>query len=408
MTSPSCRFCNTPLTHTFCDLGTSPLSNAYVTEEQLDCQERRYPLHAYVCSHCLLVQLPSLHTSDEIFSEYAYFSSYSSSWLAHCQAYAQAIITRLQLSSTSLVMEIASNDGYLLQFFKEAHIPILGIEPAKNVAQVAIEKGIPTRVDFFGLQLAQKLPQKADLLVGNNVLAHVPDLHDFIRGLKCALKPQGVSTIEFPHLLKLMQERQFDTIYHEHFSYFSLLTVTKIFAYHGLELFDVEELPTHGGSLRIYIKHREDNSKTPSPSLLRVMQEERAQGLDRLDSYLSFMHKVEEVKNDLQCFLQHMRLSHKKVAAYGAPAKGNTLLNYCCINRELLSFTVDRNPYKQGKFLPGTHIPVFSPDVLYEEKPDYLLILPWNLKEELFSQNAFIREWGGKFVLPLPSLAVLE
>jgi C-methyltransferase C-terminal domain/Putative zinc binding domain/Methyltransferase domain len=406
MPSVNCRFCHHILEHTFCDLGSSPLSNAFLTPKQLTQEECFYPLHVRVCSKCFLVQLPTLHTPSEIFSEYAYFSSFSSSWLKHCKTYAQEISKRFFLSPTSQVIEIASNDGYLLQFFKELGIPVLGIEPARNVAQTAIAKGIPTISQFFGQQFALGLDKQADLLIGNNVLAHVPDLNDFVAGMKCLLKERGVITMEFPHVLKLIEENQFDTIYHEHFSYFSLLTVKQVFSHHGLTLFDVEKLDTHGGSLRIYAKHAQDYSKPISKNLQMLLEEEESQGLNQIETYLTFRKNASRVKEDLLAFFQQLKKENKKIAAYGAPAKGNTLLNYCGLNSKHLPYTVDRNEYKQGKYLPGTHIPIYSPDKILETKPDYLLILPWNLKQEIMEENQCIRSWGGHFVIPIPRLEI--
>lgn len=359
-----------------------------------------------MCAQCLLVQLPTLHTPGEIFSEYAYFSSYSSSWLEHAKGYAERVIEKFALGFSSQVTEIASNDGYLLQFFKEKEIPVLGIEPAKNVADVALAKGIPTIPRFFGRQLAAELEERADLLIGNNVLAHVPDLNDFVGGMKVMLKPRGVITMEFPHVLNLMEEHQFDTIYHEHFSYFSFHTVRTVFIHHSLEIFDVDLLSTHGGSLRIYAQHRETGRLPLSPNVAALLDVEKAKKLDLLATYLSFQQKAEQVKDELLSFLQQAHKEKKRVAAYGAPAKGNTLLNYCGLNAEFLPFTVDRSPYKQGKFLPGTHIPIFAPEKLFEYKPDYLLILPWNLKNEILSQTAAIRSWGGQYVIPIPHLEI--
>ena len=402
-----CRFCSEALEHTFCDLGSSPLSNAYLNPSALKQEERFYPLHVRVCAHCLLVQLPTLHTPSEIFSEYAYFSSYSSSWLEHCKSYARNISSRFSLTSASQVIEIASNDGYLLQYFKALDIPVLGIEPAHNVAQTALAKGIPTISQFFGSAFAKTLGRQADLLIGNNVLAHVPDLNDFVAGMTLTLKPRGVITMEFPHLLRLIDENQFDTIYHEHFSYFSLLTVQKIFTRHHLEIFDVDPLSTHGGSLRIYARHAHDYSKRIAPSVQQVLDEEKRYNLDQLPTYLSFRKKPDRVKKDLVDFFHQAKKENKKIAAYGAPAKGNTLLNYCGLSSKSLPFTVDQNTYKQGKFLPGVHIPIFAPQKILETRPDYLLILPWNLKHEIMSENRYIRNWGGKFVIPIPTLEVI-
>ena len=402
---PACRFCSSPLTEAFADLGVSPLANSYLREDQLSHMEPHYPLKAWVCGTCMLVQLEEFESPAGIFSDYAYFSSFSTSWLAHAERYVQDMITRFGFDSKSQVVEIASNDGYLLQYFHAAGVPVLGIEPAANVAQAAIARGIPSRTVFFGRDTARDL--RADLLIGNNVYAHVPDLHSFTEGLKIALNPAGVITLEFPHLLRLMDEAQFDTIYHEHFSYLSLLTVQRIFAHHGLTIFDVEELPTHGGSLRIFGQHAGNTSRGTTPRVEAVLTKERAAGLDRLDAYRAFAGKVKHVKCDVLEFLIAARREGKSVAGYGAPAKGNTLLNYCGIGPELLSFTVDRSPHKQGRYLPGTRIPIYNPEAIEQAQPDYILILPWNLKEEITEQMKVVREWGGRFVVAIPSLQVL-
>lgn len=413
MAIANCRFCNKSLQHTFADLGISPIANDYLAEEQLNRAEKLYPLHAYVCENCLLVQLEEVESPDRIFGDgdYAYFSSYSESWLRHAKAYTDLMVERFGFNQNHQVIEIASNDGYLLQYFHEKGIPVLGVEPAANTAKVAQEKGIPSVVKFFGVQTAKELVaegKQADLLLGNNVLAHVPDLNDFVAGMKIVLKPNGIFTMEFPHLLQLMQQNQFDTIYHEHFSYFSFLTVETIFAVHGLTLFDVEELPTHGGSLRIYGKH--DSAAQPSISdrVSQLKEKERKAGLDKLETYRTFGEQVKETKRKLLSFLIEAKAQGKSVAAYGAPAKGNTLLNYCGIRTDFIDYTVDRSPYKQGLFLPGTHIPILEPDKIQETKPDYLLILPWNLKDEIMAQMACIRESGGKFVVPIPSVQVYQ
>ena len=406
----SCRFCGSELQVSFCDLGMSPLSNAYVAAESLQRMEPFYPLHAYVCGKCYLVQLPEFESPQHIFSDYAYFSSYSDSWLAHAKAYSEAMVARFGVSVASQVIEIASNDGYLLQYFKEKGIPVLGVEPAANVAEVAQQKGIPTRVKFFGVATAQELAREglcADLLLGNNVLAHVPDLNDFVAGMKILLRPDGVITLEFPHLLRLMQDNQFDTIYHEHFSYFSFTTVERVFAKHGLTLFDVEELPTHGGSLRIYARHAEDATKEVGNRVAALKAQEAAVGLTSLSAYAAFAEQVRETKRALLEFLIAAKRAGKCIVGYGAPAKGNTLLNYCGIRQDFLEYTVDRSPHKQGRYLPGTHIPIYAPEKLRETKPDYVLILPWNLKDEIVGQMAGIREWGGKFVVPIPRVEVL-
>jgi 2-polyprenyl-3-methyl-5-hydroxy-6-metoxy-1,4-benzoquinol methylase len=389
----------------------SPLSNGFLKSEQLNKAEKFYPLHAYVCEKCLLVQLEEFESPDHIFAnDYAYFSSYSESWLNHAKQYTDLMINRFQFNQSSRVIEIASNDGYLLQFFQAQSIPVLGIEPATNVAQVAIEKGIDTLVKFFGVETAQELVgqgKKADLLLGNNVLAHVPNINDFVAGMKIVLKPEGIITMEFPHLLRLIEQSQFDTIYHEHFSYLSFVTVEKIFAHHGLTLFDVEELPTHGGSLRIYAKHSENNKIKIDQRVEALKEVERQKGLGNLETYLNFSRKVQETKRKLLSFLIQVKIDGKTVVGYGAAAKGNTLLNYCGIRTDFIDYTCDRSPHKQGKFLPGTHIPIYSPDKIAETKPDYVLILPWNLKEEITQQLSNVREWGGKFVVPIPEVEIL-
>lgn len=405
-----CRFCTTPLRHTFVDLGMSPLANSYLTPDQAQQMEPFYPLHSYVCDQCLLVQLETFETPATIFGDYAYFSSYSDSWLDHARRYVEMAIKRFELTEQSQVVEIASNDGYLLQYFVTHGIPSLGIEPAANVAEAARHKGIPTLVQFFGKQTALDLAAghiRADVLLGNNVLAHVPDLNDFIAGMKILLAPGGVITMEFPHLLRLMAENQFDTIYHEHFSYFSFLTVRNIFARHGLTLFDVEELTTHGGSLRIYARHVENDAIPVGARVGELAAREEQLGFGRLDYYLTFAEHVHETKRQLLNFLIEVKRSGKTVAGYGAPAKGNTLLNYCGIRADFVDYTVDRSPHKQGLLLPGTHIPIYGPEKVLETQPDYLLILPWNLKDEIMQQMAHIREWGGQFVVPIPRVEVL-
>ena len=409
-TDPSCRFCNTLLEHTFVDLGMSPLCESFLLRDQLNQMEPFYPLKVYVCSNCFLVQLQEYVSPETIFTEYAYFSSYSDSWLQHAKNYTDLMIERFKLESKAQVIELASNDGYLLQYFVEKGIPALGIEPAKNVAQVAIQKGIPTITEFFGVKLARKMSQegkKADLLLGNNVLAQVPDINDFVAGMKIVLKPQGVITIEFPHLMRLIEGNQFDTIYHEHFSYFSFIAAEKIFARHGITLFDVEELKTHGGSIRIYGRHAEDVSKPLTGRALELKERELRAGYDRMETYATFAKKVEETKRRLLQILVEVKSQGKKIVGYGAPGKGNTLLNYCGIRSDFLDYTVDRNPYKHGRFTPGTHIEIFPPDRIKQDRPDYLFILPWNLKDEITRQMAFIREWGGKFIVPIPEAAIL-
>lgn len=410
MTTLTCRFCDTPLRRVFVDLGMSPLSNAYLTESQLLDPEPFYPLKVFVCEACFLVQLPEFESPEKIFSDYAYFSSVSDSWLRHCQHYADAMRRRLSLGPRSLVVEVASNDGYLLRFFRDAGVPVLGIEPAANVAEAAIAAGVPTVVRFFGARTADALAaegRQADLLVGNNVLAHVPDINDFVAGLRRALKPSGILTLEFPHLMRLMEQRQFDTIYHEHFSYLSFTIVARLLAEHGLTVFDVEELPTHGGSLRVFAARTDAEPEVQSAVSL-LMQREADEGFTRLDHYLGFDAQVATVKRDLLAFLIEARRSGRTVAGYGAAAKGNTLLNYCGIRADLLDYVADRSPHKQGKFLPGTHLPIVPPDHLRETRPAYVLILPWNLRAEIMEQLAYIREWGGRFVVPIPTVEVLS
>jgi ubiquinone/menaquinone biosynthesis C-methylase UbiE len=409
MDSALCRFCGSPLHHTFVDLGMSPLCESYVTHEQLNQQEVFYPLHVQVCQSCFLVQLEAFVSPEHIFTEYAYFSSYADTWLHHAKTYTDQIVKRLGLNAQSHVVEVASNDGYLLQYFVQKKIPVLGIEPAANIAKVAIAKKIPTRVEFFGVASAQRLlaeGKQADLLIGNNVLAQVPDLNDFIAGMKLLLKPEGVITIEFPHLMCLVAGNQFDTIYHEHFSYFSFTTAEKIFAAHGLTLFDVEELSTHGGSLRIYARHQENGSKPITDTAIALRHRERQAGLATSEYYTAFAEQVRETKRKLLDFLVKTKRMGKTIVGYGAPGKGNTLLNYCGIRGDFLDYTVDRNPYKQGKFLPGTRIPIYAPDKIMETKPDYVVILPWNFKEEIMAQMDYIRTWGGQFLVLIPEVKV--
>jgi SAM-dependent methyltransferase len=406
-----CRFCEQPLEHVFADLGLSPLANAYRSEEQLNEMEPFFPLRACVCAACFLVQVPEFRSSEDIFSEYAYFSSFSDSWLEHARKYTHSMIERFGFSEKSLIVEIASNDGYLLQYFKARNIPVLGIEPAKNVARAAQKAGIQTLIKFFGSQAAIELAGEgkyADLLIGNNVLAHVPDLNDFIKGMKIVLKPKGIITIEFPHLMRLMAENQFDTIYHEHFSYFSFSSVKRIFASHGLEIFDVAELPTHGGSLRIYACHLEDQSQSRSKNVSELLGREESFGLKELPSYLAFDEKVKSAKRSILDFMNRAKNENKSIVGYGAPAKGNTLLNYCGIRNDYIDYTVDRSPHKQGFYLPGTHIPIFHPDKLKETRPDYVVILPWNLKDEIMHQMAHVREWEGRFVTLIPDVKVYK
>lgn len=404
---PRCRFCGKPLSRTFVDLGMSPLCESFLSAEQLDRMEPFYPLTVRVCDSCFLVQLSEYVRPDEIFTDYAYFSSFSTSWLDHARRYTEMIAERLKLGRESLVFEIASNDGYLLQYFVQKGIPALGVEPAANVARAAVERGVPTWVGFFGSQSAGRLASEhghADLAIGNNVLAQVPDLNDFVEGFRILLKPEGVATLEFPHLLRLIEGTQFDTIYHEHFSYFSFLTAEAIFARHGLRLFDVEELPTHGGSLRIYATPRENAAAAETPRVAAMRALEREAGLATPARYATFPEQVHRVKRELLKFLIAARERGKTVAGYGAPGKGNTLLNYCGIRTDLLDYTVDRNPHKHGKFLPGTHIPIFPPERIRETRPDYVFILPWNLKDEIMSQLSYVREWGGRFLVPIPEV----
>jgi len=405
-----CRFCGASLHHTFVDLGMSPLCESYLSADALNAMEPFYPLHVYVCEQCFLVQLEEYVSPAHIFTEYAYFSSYADTWLQHARLYTEHMTRRFGLNSASQVVEVASNDGYLLQYFVAQGIPALGIEPAANVAKVAVEKGVPTLVEFFGVTCAQRLVaagQQADLLLGNNVLAQVPDLNDFVGGLKILLKPHGVLTLEFPHLMRLMAGNQFDTIYHEHFSYFSFITVEKIFAAHGLTLFDVEELSTHGGSLRIYARHSEDRTKPVCPSVAALRRDEEEAGFTQMACYTAFAEQVKATKRALLAFLIDAKRAGKTIAGYGAPGKGNTLLNYCGIRTDFLDYTVDRNPYKQGKFLPGTRIPIYHPDKIQATQPDYVLILPWNFKEEIMQQLAYVRTWGAQFVVPIPEVNVV-
>jgi SAM-dependent methyltransferase len=409
MTTASCRFCSAPLETVFVDLGMSPLANSYVSPERANAMEPFYPLRALVCGSCLLVQLEEFETPEAIFSDYAYFSSYSTSWLEHSRRYVDQMTKRWRLGPESQVVELASNDGYLLQYFVERGVPVLGVEPAANVASVAVERGVPTVVEFFGVQTARSLAEsaRADLLLGNNVLAHVPDLNDFVQGMKVMLNEEGVITMEFPHLLRLIEENQFDTIYHEHFSYFSFLTVSKVFAAHDLRLFDVEELPTHGGSLRIYARHEHDDTKPETERAREMQRRERAAGLADLETYRSYAWRVQADKRQILSLLIDLKRQSKSIVGYGAPAKGNTLLNYCGVGTDFLDYTVDANPWKQGNLLPGTHIPIRPLEALRETRPDVVVILPWNLREEIVDQHAYIRDWGGRFVARAPELRVL-
>ena len=406
----NCRFCNNALTNEFVDLGFSPPSNAYLKAADLNKPETFFPLRTMVCEKCFLVQIDEFAKHDDIFNaEYAYFSSFSTSWLAHAKAYTKMMIERFGFNAQSQVIEIASNDGYLLQYFKEQGVPVLGIEPTANTAAAAKEKGIESVVDFFGVRLANSLTAKgtkADLLLGNNVLAHVPDINDFVGGLKILLNPLGVITFEFPHLLQLIDKNQFDTIYHEHFSYLSLIAVSQIFEQHGLNIFDVEEVTTHGGSLRIFAKHKEDTTKAISVNVATMLSKEIKFGLNELAIYKTYQQKAERVKNNFTLFLIQAKNEEKKVAGYGAAAKGNTLLNFAGTKKDLLQFVADASPHKQNKFLPGAHIPVFDEQKIKTEKPDYIVVLPWNLKEEISAQLAYIKEWGGKFVVAVPALEI--
>jgi SAM-dependent methyltransferase len=406
-----CRCCQEHVRDTFVDLGMSPLVQSFIGPDKLDEMEPFYPLHVLICSHCKLAQLRDYVSPDGIFAEYAYFSSYSTSWVEHARRYCEMIAKRLNLTSDSLVVEIAANDGYLLQHFLPLGVPVLGIEPAANVAEVAVKKGIPTIVEFFGAKLGHSLAQEgraADLIVGNNVFAHVPQLSDFISGLSHLLKPEGVVTLEFPHLERLLMETQFDTIYHEHYSYFSLMTTERAVAPHGLRVFDLEELSTHGGSLRVYLCHVNSTSHHRSPHVDTVVNRERQAGLDELATYAKFGEEVRRVKRDLLQLLIALKGDGKSIVAYGAAGKGNTLLNYCGIGPDFLDFVVDRNPYKHGLFTPGTHIPIYPVEIIEDAKPDYILILPWNLKNEITSQMSHIGNWGGKFIVPIPKCEIIS
>ena len=406
-----CRFCKTELENVFIDLVNSPASNSFLSASQLNEPETFFPLKVYTCSKCFLVQVDEYKKSDAIFdSNYAYFSSFSASWLKHAKEYTDLMIERFGYNKNSQVIEVASNDGYLLQYFKEKNIPVLGIEPTANTAAAAKVKGIESVIDFFGSKLANELVAKgilADLLLGNNVLAHVPDIVDFVGGMKIILKDTGVITMEFPHLMQLVDNNQFDTIYHEHFSYLSFHTVKEIFASQGLEMFDVQELPTHGGSLRIYAKQQNDTSKAVSENVTNLLQKETARGMRSLTYYEHFQQQASKIKLDITEFLIDQKRAGKKVAAYGAAAKGNTMLNYCGIKNDLIEFVVDANPHKQNKFLPASHIPVVNEQYLKDKKPDFVIIFPWNLKEEITMQLAYIKEWGGKFVVAVPHLQII-
>ncbi len=402
-----CRFCGKGLTQTFVDLGMSPMCESYQADTNHG--ETYYPLHTYVCDNCFLVQLDEYESREAIFSDYLYFSSFSDSWLKHAETYCDKMISRFGLNQQSFAVEVASNDGYLLQYFVKRNVPVLGVEPAANVAKVAEEKGVPTLVEFFGTELAKKLVaegRSADLVLGNNVFAQVPDLNDFTEGLKVLLKPEGVLTLEFPHLLKLIELNEFDTIYHEHFSYFSMLTTVKIMEAHGMKVFDVDELKSHGGSLRVYACRKESKTHVLGPNVAKVLADEKNAGLYSAEGYKGYAKQVKETKLALLDVLLKAAKEGKKVAGYGAPGKSATLLHYCGITKDLISYTVDRSPYKHGRFLPGTHIPIYHPDKIRETKPDFVVILPWNLKDEIMKQLDFIREWGGRFIVPIPKAAI--
>lgn len=410
MAEHKCRFCSTPIKHIFVDLGKTPLSNSYLSKDDLSKPEHMFPLCVYVCEKCFLVQVPEFEKPENIFREYLYFSSFSESWIDHAKKYVDFMLKHFDFDKDKLVVEIASNDGYLLQFFKENSIPVLGIEPAINVAKHAESKGIPTITEFFGTSLASKLRQdgkQADLIIGNNVLAHVPDINDFVKGLQYLLKPNGIITMEFPHLLQLIKNTQFDTIYHEHFSYLSLLVVNKIFLSHNLKIFKVDEISTHGGSLRIYAVH-ESNTIQDDSSVKSILEGEKNFGLEELETYKNFSDKVTKIKDELLSFLHDEKMKNKTIICYGAAAKGNTLLNFCGIDSDLIEYVVDKNNHKQGKYLPGSHLPIKSPEEVSKTKPDYLLILTWNIKDEIVKQMDSIRKWGGKFVITIPSLEVFE
>jgi len=406
-----CRICRSDLSHVVIDLGVIPLCESFLSASQLNELEPSYPLVVYVCEHCFLVQIPEYVNPHHIFTEYAYYSSFSDTWLNHAKGYSEMIVRRFSMTSQHQVVEIASNDGYLLQYFLTKGMPVLGVEPALNVARVAMEKGIPCVTKFFNRKTAKELVAdgvQADLLVANNVLSQVPDLHDFVEGLKILLKPTGVITIEVPHLLDLLQKKQFDTIYHEHYSYFSLITLDNLFTCHDLIVFDVEELSTHGGSLRIYVRHRADHSKPISPQVVHIKEKEQGAGLTRLAGYCSFDVRVQELKEKLVRCLRKIRAEGKSIVGYGAPGKGNTLLNFCGIKSDLVEFTVDRNPYKHGKYTPGTHIPIYPVERIRDARPHYILVLPWNVKDEIIEQMGFVQEWGGAFIVPIPDATIVH
>ncbi len=407
--TPKCRFCKAPLTVTFADLGVSPLANSYIKAGRERAMEPFFPLHAFVCDQCWLVQLEDYERPEAIFDDYAYFSSFSDAWLKHCERYAQTLSKRLGLGKDSLVVEVASNDGYMLQFFQKMGVPVLGVEPARTVAEAALKKGVPTEIAFFGEATAAKLKgegHEPDLIAAKNVLAHVPDINDFVQGFKVLLKPGGAVTVEFPHLLRQIEHNQFDTIYHEHYSYLSFGAVERVFAAHGLRMFDVDELPTHGGSLRIYACHEEDEAKGESDAVVKMRELEEGFGLWDIGTYERFSEQVVATKKKVLRYFLDAADKGKRVAGYGAPAKGNTLLNYCGVGPELLPFTVDRSPHKQNTLLPGTRIPVRAPEAIIEERPDEVFILPWNLRDEISEQMKAVREWGGKFVVPIPEIEI--
>ena len=410
MKTINCRICGCKIGKTFVDLGHTPLSNSYLKKNMIK-NEKKFPLHALICTKCMLVQLEEFENPKKIFSEYAYFSSYSRTWLKHAEEYVNKMIKKFNLNSDNLVMEIASNDGYLLQYFKKYKIPVLGIEPAKNVAKIAQKKKIPTITKFFGTKLAKEIVKSGkqpDLLLGNNVLAHVPNLNDFVEGLKILLKHEGIITLEFPHILQLIDKNQFDTIYHEHFSYFSLITLKRLFEMHKLKIFDVEELNTHGGSLRIFVKHEDNNFQKEKKSVKKILEKEKIFGLKKVSTYTNFSREVNLIRKELLNFLDKAKKDKKTVVGYGAPAKGNTLLNFCEINFELIDYTVDISPHKQKMYLPGSHILIKNPNEIFKTKPDYVLILPWNLKKEIMIQMKDIRKWGGKFVIPIPEVRIYQ
>ena len=406
----NCRFCKSELKSIFLDLGYMPSANSFLTEQELQ-HEKKYPLCVYICSECLLVQIPEIRKPNELFSNYAYFSSFSNSWLNHVKEYTTMMIKRFNLNNKSHIIEIASNDGYLLDFFSKSNIPVLGIEPASNVAETAIKKGIPTLMEFFSTKIAQELKnnsKQADILIGNNVLAHVPDINDFVKGMKILLKPDGIITMEFPHILQLIKQNQFDTIYHEHYSYFSFTIIQKIFFSQKLTVFDVEEISTHGGSLRIFVKHSENKTLGITENVQKLVKKENENELSSLSTYLGFTKKIVKLRKEFNKFLEEAHKDDKSVVCYGAPAKGNTLLNYFKINPKLIKYAVDLSPHKQGLFLPGTHLPIKTPSQIEETKPDYIIILPWNLKDEIMEQIKDVKEWGGKFVIPIPEVQIIE